>query len=175
MKMRTLFALSVSLIAASTLLADRKAGTANDFQKVEEFTQNQTPSRAFREATLERNLTNALRSSLVRKYIVKEREELMKDLKMGNMSFEQEKNTYNYYVKFGSMVIFYNFDSNPELYLQTPVSFKIYASVAEQELERGKAQERQDKSQTFSSGSGDDDSKAGGSDNDKKDKSKNVD
>jgi hypothetical protein len=152
MKIRNTLTLSLGLLLATSIIADRQLGTMNEFSKVEEFHQNPVPSKAFRERTLERNIINAIRSSLVKGHTAKVRSEKLKDIKMASINFEQEKNTFNYYVKYNDLIFFYNFSVNPELYLQTPIDERGYKNPGSEELERAKLQEKQDKSQTFSTG-----------------------
>jgi hypothetical protein len=152
MKIRNILTVSLGLFVATSLMADRQLGVMNEFSKVEEFVQNPIPSKAFRERTLERNLKNAIRSSLVKGHVAKEREEKLKDIKIASINFEQEKNTFNYYVKYNDLLFFYNFSTNPELYLQNPIDERAYKHPGEGELERATLQEKQDKSETFSTG-----------------------
>lgn len=175
MNFKSVLLASAGLLIATSLLADRKLGVINDFNKVEEYRSNSIASRQYREMTLEKNVLSAINSSFTKKYVAKEREALLKGLGMKDITFEQEKGTYNYYLSFSikgdgaqTYLIFYNFATNPELFLQDPVDERVYLKPSDKEMERQAQVDKQEQEQTFSSGdqgSGSSDSAPGNSGN----------
>jgi len=127
-----ILALSFSLISLQSLKAERILGTSgviSEFSQVEELVKNKKISRDYRKKTLEKNLVNAVRLTFLRKYA--DYQEKIKELNPANIAFEQQKGTFNYFIKFKEYFISYSFSVDPELYVQLPSDEKFYIKSAE--------------------------------------------
>ena len=129
-------ALIAFLLTSSLYSADRITGTdgvINDFAKTEEYIKNRKISKEYRKKTLEKNLANAIRYTMHKKF--PDYQTRIKDLKPDAIKFEQEKGTFNYFLSYKDYYIFYNFAVDPEVYLQLPVDEKMYIKLADQDKE----------------------------------------
>jgi len=127
-----ILALSVTLLSAQSILAERILGTPgiiSEFSQVEELVKNKKISRDYRKKTLEKNLINAVRFTFLRKY--PDYQEKVKDLNPTSISFEQQKGTFNYFLKYKDYFLYYNFAVDPEVYVQIPADEKFYIKNAE--------------------------------------------
>ncbi len=128
--------ISFLLILTFSIFADRipgKLGVIDDFVKTEEFNKNKKISKDYRKKTLEKNLTNAIKYTMHRKF--PDYKEKIKELKSDSISFEQEKGTFNYYVNYKDYFLFYNFAVDPEMYVQLPQDEKMYSKHPDQDAE----------------------------------------
>lgn len=128
--------ISIFLILNFFIFADRipgKLGVIDDFVKTEEYNKNKKISKDYRKKTLEKNLTNAIKYTMHRKF--PDYKERIKELKSDTITFEQEKGTFNYYVNYKDYFLFYNFAVDPEMYVQLPQDEKMYVKHPEQDAE----------------------------------------
>lgn len=148
-----IFLCILSLLTAGQISAERIIATGapsiiSEFTKVEELTKNKGITEEFRKKTLEKNLLNAVKGTLLKKF--PDYQKKTEDLKdMSSIAFEQQKGTFNYYVKYVTkktdkdkdgkesapyiFYLFYNFAVDPEIYIQLPVDDRIYISTPELE------------------------------------------
>jgi hypothetical protein len=125
--------LLTSGLSAADRIQQEKSEVINEFAKTEEYTKNRKISKEYRKKTLEKNLTNAIKYTMHKKF--PDYQAKIKDLKPEAIKFEQEKGTFNYYLTFKDYYIFYNFAVDPEVYLQLPVNEKMYIKLPDQEKE----------------------------------------
>jgi len=122
----------IALTSMQALLAERILGTPgviSEFSEVEELVKNRKISREYRKQTLEKNLVNAVRFTFLRRYA--DSTDKVKELTAANISFEQQKGTFNYFIKYKDHYLYYNFAVDPEIYLQVPSDEKLYIKTAE--------------------------------------------
>lgn len=127
-----IFASILSLISMQGISADRILGTPgviSEFSEVEELVKNRKLSREYRKQTLERNLVNAVRFTFMRRYA--DSKDKVKDLTVANLAFEQQKGTFNYFIKYKDHFLYYSFAVDPEVYVQVPSEEKLYIKSAE--------------------------------------------
>lgn len=123
------------------VFAERILGTTgviSDFSKIEEILRNKKITKEYRQKTLEKNILTAVRFSLLKKY--PDYQERIKDLSMDKIKFEQQKGTYNYYINYNEYYFYYNFATDPELYVQLPLDDRLYIrtpEIAEEMKETG--------------------------------------
>jgi hypothetical protein len=128
--------LIVFFLASSLFSSDRipgNEGIIDGFAKTEEFTKNRKISKEYRKKTLQKNLTNAVRYTMHKKF--PDYQNRTKDLSADAIKFEQEKGTFNYFLTYKEYYIFYNFAVDPEVYLQLPIDEKMYIKLADQDKE----------------------------------------
>ena len=95
-----ILALAISILSVQSILAERILGTPgviSEFSQVEELVKNKKISRDYRKKTLDKNLVNAVRFTFLRKY--PDYQEKIKDLNPTSITFEQQKGTFNYFLK----------------------------------------------------------------------------
>jgi hypothetical protein len=126
------FLLTSGLIAADRIQQENSK-VIDEFAKTEEYTKNRKISKEYRKKTLEKNLTNAIKYTMHKKF--PDYQSRIKDLKADAIKFEQEKGTFNYYLTYKDYYIFYNFAVDPEVYLQLPADEKMYIKLADQDKE----------------------------------------
>jgi hypothetical protein len=122
-----ILALAISILSVQSILAERILGTPgviSEFSQVEELVKNKKISRDYRKKTLDKNLVNAVRFTFLRKY--PDYQEKIKDLNPTSITFEQQKGTFNYFLKFKDYFIYYSFAVDPELYVQIPADERFY-------------------------------------------------
>lgn len=122
----------ILLLFATQIFAERilgSTGVISDFSKIEEIMRNKKITKEFRQKTLEKNILTAVRFSLLKKY--PDYEERIKDLSMDKIKFEQQKGTFNYYINYNDYYFYYNFATDPELYVQLPLDDKLYIKTPE--------------------------------------------
>ena len=122
-----ILALAISILSVQSILAERILGTPgviSEFSQVEELVKNKKISRDYRKKTLDKNLVNAVRFTFLRKY--PDYQEKIKDLNPTSITFEQQKGTFNYFLKFKDYFIYYSFAVDPELYVQIPSDERFY-------------------------------------------------
>lgn len=130
----TLFAfLITSGISAVERIQQENSKVIDEFAKTEEFIKNRKISKEYRKKTLEKNLTNAIKYTMHKKF--PDYQARIKDLKPDAVKYEQEKGTFNYYLNYKDYYIFYNFAVDPEIYLQLPADEKMYIKLADQDKE----------------------------------------
>ncbi|MCB1142177.1 MAG: hypothetical protein H7A24_08790 [Leptospiraceae bacterium] len=133
MKRISSLALVLGIISLQGVSAERIMGTPgviSEFTQVEELVKNKKITKEYRKKTLEQNLLNAVKFTFLKKY--PDYQEKVKELNPESISFEQQKGTYNYYLKFKDYFLYYNFALDPEIYVQLPVDEKFY--IKNQEL-----------------------------------------
>ncbi|MDX1960833.1 MAG: hypothetical protein SFU98_19830 [Leptospiraceae bacterium] len=121
-----------SAIVVSEIQAERILGTPgviSEFGKVEELTKNRKVTLAYRKKTLDKNLTDAVKFTIMKKY--PDYAERTKELNAGSISFEQQKGTFNYFIKYKEYYFYYSFAVDPELYVQFPVDDRVYIKSKE--------------------------------------------
>lgn len=126
----------VLLLFTTKVFAERILGTTgviSDFAKIEEIMRNKKITREYRQKTLEKNLLTAVKFSLIKKY--PDYEDRIKDLSFDKVKFEQLKGTYKYYISFKEYYFYYDFATDPELYVQMPLDDRIYIKTPEIEEE----------------------------------------
>ncbi len=124
------------LFFATQIFAERILGTTgviSDFSKIEEIMRNKKITKEYRQKTLEKNILTAIRFSLLKKY--PDYQERIKDLSMDKVKFEQQKGTYNYFINYNDYYFYYNFATDPELYVQLPLDDRLYLKTPEIEEE----------------------------------------
>lgn len=95
-----------------------------EFRKVEEDIRHRSTSPEQRQKTLEDNLLRAVRITIFRQFYEK-REELLRDLNMGNVFFENPTSPLVFYVKHKNFVVRYDFARDPEEFIQSPTYEKF--------------------------------------------------
>ncbi len=115
--------LTVTSFAAS-LQAGRQEGVMTEFRKVEEDIRHRSTSPEQRQKTLEDNLLRAVRITIMRQFYEK-REELLRDLNIGNVFFENPTSPLVFYVKHKNFVVRYDFARDPEEFIQSPTYEKF--------------------------------------------------
>lgn len=154
MKLASIFIIFL-IFTGLEISAERIPGTKdviNDFVKTEEFNKNKKISKDYRKKNLEKNLTNAIKYTMHKKF--PDYKERIKDLKADTISFEQEKGTFNYYVNFKDYYLFYNFAVDPEIYVQLPQDEKMFIKMIEQDAETKGTSSGASSSAPSNSGSG---------------------
>ncbi len=126
------FLLTSGLIAADRIQQENSK-VIDEFAKTEEYTKNRKISKEYRKKTLEKNLTNAIKYTMHKKF--PDYQSRIKDLKPDAIKFEQEKGTFNYYLTYKDYYIYYNFAVDPEVYLQLPADEKMYIKLTDQDKE----------------------------------------
>jgi hypothetical protein len=127
-----ILALAISILSVQSILAERILGTPgviSEFSQVEELVKNKKISRDYRKKTLDKNLVNAVRFTFLRKY--PDYQEKIKDLNPTSITFEQQKGTFNYFLKYKDYFIYYSFAVDPELYVQIPSDERFYLKSPE--------------------------------------------
>ncbi len=126
------FLLTFALSAAERIQQENSK-VIDEFAKTEEYIKNRKISKEYRKKTLEKNLTNAIKYTMHKKF--PDYQAKIKDLKPEAIKFEQEKGTFNYFINYKDYYIFYNFAVDPEVYLQLPADEKMYVKLADQDKE----------------------------------------
>jgi hypothetical protein len=127
MKRISILALAIGLFTLQSIQAERIMGTPgviSEFTQVEELVKNKKITKDYRKKTLEKNLVNAVRFTILKKY--PDYQEKVKDLNASSIAFEQQKGTFNYFLKFKEYFLYYNFAVDPELYVQLPADERFY-------------------------------------------------
>lgn len=135
MNLRILLVIAI-LLFTTKIFAERILGTSgviSDFSKLEEIMRNKKVTREYRQKTLEKNILTAVKFSLLKKY--PDYEERIKDLSFDKIKFEQQKGTYRYYINFKEYYFYYDFATDPELYVQLPLDDRLYIKTPEIEEE----------------------------------------
>lgn len=83
-----------------------------------------------KEAILKDNLFRAMRSILMRQAQNNEDVTKVAKIKPDNFSFEREKGSFNYYVKFGGTVAYFRFVSDPRRFVQDPIRIYSYKGAS---------------------------------------------
>ena len=96
----------------------------HSYYKSEGYYENLTASTKFKTKVLTQNLTSAVKDSLMRLYL--DNEKRVGNLDISKMQFENEKGTYNYYLRYDDHLFLYVYALDPEMHLQNPVHEKIY-------------------------------------------------
>jgi len=125
--------LLTSALSAAERIQQENSKVIDEFAKTEEYIKNRKISKEYRKKTLEKNLTNAIKYTMHKKF--PDYQAKIKDLKPEAIKFEQEKGTFNYFLSYKDYYIFYNFAVDPEVYLQLPVDEKMYIKLADQDKE----------------------------------------
>lgn len=106
------------------LSAGEVKGLINEFMEVEDYLSKKKPSEEYRKKMLEKNMIEALKNTLSRKF--KNPKSKLKDLKIENIDYERQDNTFKYYLRFKEYYVFYDFAMDPELYMQSPRTEILY-------------------------------------------------
>lgn len=133
MNARIVLAFTLLFFATQTF-AERILGTPgiiSDFTKIEELMRNKKVTKEYRQKTLEKNILTAVKFSLLKKY--PDYEERIKDLSFDKIKFEQLKGTYKYYINYNDYYFYYDFATDPELYVQLPLDDRLYIKTPELE------------------------------------------
>ena len=125
--------LFTSGLFAADRIQQENSKVIDEFAKTEEYIKNRKISKEYRKKTLEKNLTNAIKYTMHKKF--PDYQSKIKDLKADALKFEQEKGTFNYYLNYKEYYIFYNFAVYPEVYLQLPIDEKMYIKLGDQDKE----------------------------------------
>lgn len=125
--------LFTSGLFAADRIQQENSKVIDEFAKTEEYIKNRKISKEYRKKTLEKNLTNAIKYTMHKKF--PDYQSKIKDLKPDAIKFEQEKGTFNYFISYKDYYIFYNFAVDPEVYLQLPADEKMYVKLADQDKE----------------------------------------
>lgn len=104
--------------------SDIKKGLMHKYYKAEGYYENLTASTRFKTKVLSQNLTSAVKDSLMRLYL--DNDKRMENLDISKIQFENEKGTYNYYLKYQDHLFIYVYALDPEMHLQNPVHEKVY-------------------------------------------------
>lgn len=114
----------LTVISSASLQAGRQEGVMTEFRKVEEDIRHRSRSQEQRQKTLEDNLLRAVRITIMRQFYEK-REELLRDLNIGNVFFENPTSPLVFYVKHKNFVVRYDFARDPEEFIQSPTYEKF--------------------------------------------------
>jgi hypothetical protein len=120
------------LLASLPAFGGRKEGLQQEFRAVEEALRNKQIGPEARQKTLDANLTNAVRLSVVR-HFYDNREEMLKDLGPATIEYENPTSPVVYYVKYKNAMLMFKFARDPELFLQSP-EFEKFLDSAEADL-----------------------------------------
>ncbi len=116
--------IAIFFIVFTSLQAGEVKGLINEFMEVEDFLSKKKPSPEFRKRMLEKNLLDSLKNTLSRKF-ANPKEEL-KDLKIEEVDYERQPNTFKFYIRYKDFYVFYDFAMDPEIYLQLPQTEILY-------------------------------------------------
>jgi hypothetical protein len=107
-----------------TLSAGEVQGLINEFMEVEDYLSKKKPSPEFRKKMLEKNMLDSLKSTLSKK--IKDPKNDLKDLKIEEVDYERQANTFKFYIRYKQYYVFYDFAMDPELFMQLPQTEIIY-------------------------------------------------
>lgn len=124
--------IALTILAALPAAAGRKEGLQQEFRAVEEALRNKQIGPEARLRTLETNLVNAVRLSVIR-HFYDERETLLKELTVSAIEYENPTSPLVYYVKYKKSMLMFKFTRNPELFLQAP-EFEKFLDSSEADL-----------------------------------------
>lgn len=119
------FVLGILIVAMPFFLyAGEVKGLIDEFMEVEDFLSKKKPSPEFRKKMLEKNLVDSLKNTLSKKFSNPKEE--LKDIKIEDIDYERQENTYKYYIRFKEFYIFYEFAMDPEIFIQLPQAEIVY-------------------------------------------------
>lgn len=114
----------LSLCFVGSLRAGPKKGVLSEFRKQEEKLASREKSIALLRKTLHRNIINAVRA-LVRRRFYHKRKDYYKDLSIANIDYEGPSSHFVYYVKFKDFLARLEFELDPRLFIQQPKHTKF--------------------------------------------------
>lgn len=118
------FAVLLVALAGSPVFSGEVKGLINEFMEVEDYLSKKKPSPEFRKNMLERNLLDSLKTTLARKFKTKENE--LKKLSIEDIDYERQAQTFKFYIRYKTYYIFYDFATDPEIYIQLPKEEILY-------------------------------------------------
>lgn len=124
MKKTSFIILILLILIPGSLFAGRQEGVLNQFRAAEEAIRNKQMTPEQRKQTLESNLLRGLREAVTRMFY-NDKEEWLKDLNSDNFFYENPTSPKVYYVRYKTLLIRFDFATNPELYVQGPVLRKV--------------------------------------------------
>jgi hypothetical protein len=122
MKLRVIIPAAL-LIAAFVLpvglTAGPQEGIMTEFRATEEAIRNAQKTPEARQKTLEANLMRAVRLAIARRFHDKKMD-LLKDLNAETMLYENPTSDKVYYVKYKNFIVRFDYNRDPELFIQAP-------------------------------------------------------
>jgi hypothetical protein len=112
------------MASSVSVTAGEVQGLINEFMEVEDFLSKKKPSPEFRKKMLDKNLLDSIKNTLSRKYKVLDKE--LSALKIEDIDYERQVNTYKFYIRYKKFYIYYDFEMDPEIYIQLPKEVILY-------------------------------------------------
>ncbi|MFN3604021.1 MAG: hypothetical protein ACK4UJ_04855 [Leptonema sp. (in: bacteria)] len=101
-----------------------KEGVMSEFRAVEEGIRKQFRSEKEQQTTLEKNLLNAMKMAIMRRFYY-DSEKYLKELNVDNLSWESPTTPNIYYVKFKYFIVRFDFANDPKFFIQSPIFEKF--------------------------------------------------
>lgn len=118
-----------------TLSAGPKEGVMMEFRKVEEEIRHRKKSDVARKKTLENNLTLAMKLAIKRRFYL-EQKEILEGLNTDSILYESPTSPLVFFVKYRSYLVRFDFERNPEVFIQSPIYEKFLIRDSESEAHK---------------------------------------